>query len=54
MKEGYRKFGEAFTVPVLHWNITFLIGPEVAPHFYKAPDSELSQEEVTTHPSYKH
>ena len=43
---GYNKCGEAFTVPVLHKKITFLIGPDVAPHFYKAPDMDMSQEEV--------
>lgn len=44
--EGYKLHGEAFTVPVLHKKITFLIGPDVAPHFYKATDSDMSQEEV--------
>lgn len=44
--EGYNKLGEVFTVPVLHKKITFLIGPDVGSHFYKAPDSEMSQEEV--------
>ena len=43
---GYHKLGEAFTVPVLHKKITFLIGPDVAPHFYKATDMDMSQEEV--------
>ena len=38
-------------MPVLHKKITFLIGPDVAPHFYKAPDMEMSQEEVRT-PGY--
>lgn len=38
--------GEVFTVPVLHWKITFLIGPEVSPHFYKATDDDMSQKEV--------
>lgn len=46
MREGYSKFGEVFTVPVLHKNITFLIGPHVTPHFFKARDDQLSQTEV--------
>lgn len=46
MTEGYAKCGEVFTVPVLHKKITFLIGPHVSPHFFKANDDLLSQEEV--------
>ncbi|KAF5835426.1 sterol 14 desaturase [Dunaliella salina] len=46
MQDGYTKFGEAFTVPVVNKRITFLIGPDVAPHFFKAPDDEMSQTEV--------
>lgn len=46
MKEGYSKFGDVFTVPVLHKRITFLIGPAVSPHFFKATDEEMSQTEV--------
>lgn len=46
MNEGYAKCGEVFTVPVLHKNITFLIGPHVSPHFFKANDDQLSQEEA--------
>lgn len=46
MKDGYGKCGETFTVPVLHKNVTFLIGPHVSPHFFKANDDQLSQEEV--------
>jgi len=46
MREGYAKCGEVFTVPVLHKNITFLIGPHVSPHFFKATDDQLSQTEV--------
>ncbi len=51
MKDGYAKCGEVFTVPVLHKNITFLIGPHVSPHFFKANDDQLSQEEVPRLPS---
>jgi sterol 14-demethylase len=46
MEAGYQKFGDAFTVPVAHKRVTFLIGPDVAPHFFKATDDELSQTEV--------
>ena len=46
MREGYSKRGEVFTVPVLHKNITFLMGPHVTPHFFKARDDQLSQTEV--------
>ena len=46
MSEGYARFGEVFTVPVVHKRITFLIGPDVAPHFFKASDDEMSQTEV--------
>ena len=35
-----------FTVPVAHKRITFLIGPDVSPHFFKASDDEMSQTEV--------
>jgi sterol 14-demethylase len=48
MTDGYAKHGEAFTVPVLHKRITFLIGPDVSPHFFKATDDEMSQSEVTS------
>jgi len=33
-------------VPVFHKRITFLIGPKVSEHFFKAKDSEMSQKEV--------
>ncbi|KXZ44315.1 hypothetical protein GPECTOR_69g408 [Gonium pectorale] len=46
LEEGYAKHGEVFTVPVAHKRVTFLIGPEVAPHFFKAGDDEMSQSEV--------
>ena len=35
-----------FTVNLLHKKMTFLIGPEVSAHFFKAPESDLSQQEV--------
>lgn len=45
-QEEYKKLGPVFTCKVLTKNITFLIGPEVCDHFFKAPESELSQKEV--------
>ena len=33
-------------VPVFHKRITFLIGPKVSEHFFKARDTEMSQKEV--------
>ena len=35
-----------FAVPVFHKRITFLIGPKVSEHFFKAKDTEMSQKEV--------
>eukprot|EP00891_Asterochloris_glomerata_P008191 jgi/Astpho2/8191/e_gw1.00120.216.1_t len=46
MDEGYKRYGEVFTVPVAHKKMTFLIGPHVSEHFFKASDDELSQKEV--------
>lgn len=46
MTEGYATCGEVFTVPVAHKRMTFLIGPSVSPHFFKAADDEMSQTEV--------
>lgn len=46
MHTGYEQLGEVFTVPVAHKRVTFLIGPDVAPHFFKATDDEMSQTEV--------
>ncbi|KAG2500972.1 hypothetical protein HYH03_000794 [Edaphochlamys debaryana] len=46
LEEGYGTCGEVFTVPVAHKRVTFLIGPEVSPHFFKAGDEEMSQSEV--------
>lgn len=47
MEDGYARLGDCFTVPVAHKRVTFLIGPDVAPHFFKATDDEMSQTEVT-------
>lgn len=46
IREEYRKLGSVFTVNVLNWRITFFTGPEVSAHFFKAPEAELSQQEV--------
>lgn len=46
LQKGYKKYGEVFTVPVLNKNITFLIGTDVTPFFFKATDEEMSQQEV--------
>ncbi|EIE21542.1 sterol 14 desaturase [Coccomyxa subellipsoidea C-169] len=46
MADGYEKYGEVFTVPVLHKQFTFLLGPHVSGHFFKANDDEMSQKEV--------
>nr|AYM55680.1 cytochrome p450 [Croton stellatopilosus] len=46
LREEYPKLGSVFTVNLAHKKITFLIGPEVSAHFFKAPESELSQQEV--------
>jgi sterol 14-demethylase len=49
MAEGYARHGEVFTVPVLHKKFTFLLGPHVSGHFFKANDEEMSQKEVRMH-----
>lgn len=46
LREEYAKLGSVFTLNLLNKNITFLIGPEVSAHFFKAPESDLSQQEV--------
>lgn len=46
IREEYKKLGSVFTVNVVNWRITFFIGPEVSAHFFKAPEVELSQQEV--------
>ncbi|KAL8556345.1 hypothetical protein ACS0TY_003964 [Phlomoides rotata] len=46
LREEYPKLGSVFTLNFLNKNITFLIGPEVSAHFFKAPESDLSQQEV--------
>jgi len=46
LEQGYKKYGEVFTVPVLNKQITFLIGTDVTPFFFKATDEDMSQQEV--------
>ncbi|KAL3621354.1 hypothetical protein CASFOL_036266 [Castilleja foliolosa] len=46
LREEYPKLGGVFTLKLLNKNITFLIGPEVSAHFFKASESDLSQQEV--------
>ncbi|KAL0356614.1 UNVERIFIED_CONTAM: Sterol 14-demethylase [Sesamum calycinum] len=46
LREEYPKLGSVFTLKLLNKNITFLIGPEVSAHFFKAQESDLSQQEV--------
>lgn len=46
LREEYPKLGSVFTVNLAHWKITFLIGPEVSAHFFKANEADLSQQEV--------
>ena len=46
LHNGYTKRGEVFTVPVFHKKFTFLVGPHVTTHFFKAPDDKMSQDEV--------
>ncbi|XP_059633406.1 sterol 14-demethylase [Cornus florida] len=46
LREEYPKLGSVFTLNLLNKNITFLIGPEVSAHFFKATESDLSQQEV--------
>lgn len=44
--ECMNKFGKVFTVPMLHKNLTFLLGPEVSTPFFKLTDEYMSQPEV--------
>ncbi|KAJ0779988.1 putative sterol 14-alpha-demethylase [Helianthus annuus] len=46
LRQEYPKLGSVFTLNLLNKNITFLIGPEVSAHFFKASESDLSQQEV--------
>ena len=44
--KSYSEIGDVFTVPLFHKRVTFLIGPHVSSHFFKATDEALSQKEV--------
>jgi len=46
MDAAYAKHGSVFSVNIFHKRMTFLIGPEVSSHFFKANDLEMSQKEV--------
>ncbi|KAH7442743.1 hypothetical protein KP509_03G102100 [Ceratopteris richardii] len=46
IREEYPRLGSVFTVHVFNRRITFLLGPEESGHFFKAPESEMSQQEV--------
>ncbi|KAJ6705208.1 STEROL 14-DEMETHYLASE [Salix purpurea] len=46
LREEYPKLGSVFTVNLVNRKITFLIGPEVSAHFFKASETDLSQQEV--------
>lgn len=41
-----QKFGNVYTVNMLHKKLTFLLGPEVSAPFFKSDDSVMSQPEV--------
>ncbi|KAF3334442.1 cytochrome P450-like protein [Carex littledalei] len=46
IREQYAKLGSVFTVNMINRKITFFVGPEVSGHFFKAPESDMSQQEV--------
>lgn len=46
LREQYTTLGSVFTIKILTRNITFLLGPEVSAHFFKAQEADLSQREV--------
>lgn len=46
IREQYAKLGSVFTVHLVNRKITFFVGPEVSGHFFKAPESDMSQQEV--------
>ncbi|WVZ91480.1 hypothetical protein U9M48_037646 [Paspalum notatum var. saurae] len=47
IRDHYTRLGSVFTVRVFHLKLTFLVGPDVARHFYQGLDSEISQDEVS-------
>lgn len=46
IKRCFDKYGSIYTVPMLHKNLTFLIGPEVSAPFFALSDEKMSQSEV--------
>jgi len=46
VKNNYKKNGEIFTLHVMGFNITCVVGPEAHTVFFKATDEELSQREA--------
>lgn len=44
--ECKKKYGTVFTVPMMHKNLTFVMGPEASTPFYKLGDEQMSQPEV--------
>jgi len=46
IEECRKKFGSIYTVPMLHKNLTFLLGPEVSAPFFSLDDKFMSQPEV--------
>lgn len=46
IQQCMESFGGIYTVPMLHKNLTFLIGPEVSAPFFQLSDDYMSQSEV--------
>jgi len=46
IEKSYKTYGSVFSLNIFHKRMTFLIGPEVSAHFFKANDLEMSQKEV--------
>ena len=46
IKSCVKKYGYVYTVPMMHKNLTFLIGPEAHAPFFKLTDDYMSQNEV--------
>lgn len=46
IKTCFQAYGPIFTVPMLHKNLTFLMGPEVSAPFFQLTDDYMSQPEV--------
>eukprot|EP00752_Nemacystus_decipiens_P012520 g11088.t1 len=46
IRECYEKYGAVFTIPILGFNFTYLVGPEAETPFFRLNDETLSQDEV--------